>query len=414
MTKPLLALVTIISALLTYVVALPSAPTPGAALPQAVAVFETSLAAPITSSATTMTLTANSIRGGGALSGYNCFTIDEGSAQAETTCGTISGTSVTGLSRGISQSTGTTTVAALQFAHRRGANVKITDFPILQILKAQANGEDTYPNLLNYKNTVLIDAGSASTTIATKYYVDSVSVAGASDANTTTKGIVELATPLEAASSTSAGATGALLVLPSSMATDTPQYGCAAGYTGTAGAGCSIVASLAGKIKQAWLDIFGTNNTWTGTNTFGGADTFNATATFNVAPVFGTFSATSTTATSSIAANLTVGNNASTTNLTISNTCVHCTRATIRTGTQTGPSTTGTTATATASCTGSEVLLGGGGKFSASSVPSNGNGAIMYENYPSDATTWSVSTKCSNGAGCTAGTISAYAICGNP
>lgn len=226
----------------------------GAALPQAVAVFETSLAAPISSSATSMTLTANAIRGGGALSGFNCFTIDEGSAQAETICGTVSGTTVSSLTRGVSQSTGTTTVAALQFAHRRGANVKITDFPVIQIMKAQLNGEDTIPNLLNYANTVLIGAGSASTTIATKYYVDNVALVSAPDANETTKGVSELATAAELAAGTSLGGTGARLVIPASQATSTPNASTATG---------AIATSIGRYLSQAWLDLTA-NFTFTG------------------------------------------------------------------------------------------------------------------------------------------------------
>jgi hypothetical protein len=56
--------------------------------------------------------------------------------------------------------------------------------------------------------------------------------------------------------------------MQSRYATDTPQIGCAAGYTGVAGAGCTVIATLAGKIRQSWLDIFGTANTWTALNTF--------------------------------------------------------------------------------------------------------------------------------------------------
>ncbi len=122
----------------------------GAALPQATGVFETSLAAPITSTATSMTLTANAVRGGGAVAGYTCFTVDEGTAQAEVICGTVSSTAVTSLTRGVSYADGTTSVAANKFAHRRGANVKITDFPVIQILKAQNNGDETFPNPLTY------------------------------------------------------------------------------------------------------------------------------------------------------------------------------------------------------------------------------------------------------------------------
>lgn len=129
-------------------------PAVGTALPEAVAIFETSLASPITANATTMTLTSNSIRGGGSLSGFNCFTIDEGSAQAEFVCGTVATTTVTGLTRGISPADGVTEDTDLQFSHRRGANVKITDFPIIQRLKLQNNGEGTFENALSYATGV--------------------------------------------------------------------------------------------------------------------------------------------------------------------------------------------------------------------------------------------------------------------
>lgn len=127
----------------------------GTELPQAVALFETSLASPMTADATSMTLTSNSVRGGGSVSGYNCFTIDEGSAQAEFVCGTASGTAVTGLTRGISPADGITEDADLKFSHRRGASVKITDFPIIQLLRAQSNGEGTFENVIRYASDVI-------------------------------------------------------------------------------------------------------------------------------------------------------------------------------------------------------------------------------------------------------------------
>jgi microcystin-dependent protein len=236
-------------------------PTFSAALPQTVAVFETSLQAPLTSSATSMTLTANAIRGGGALSGFNCFTVDEGAAAAETICGTVSGTSVTSLTRGVSPVTGTSTVSALQFAHRRGANVKITDSPILNILKAQNNGEDTFPNLLTYTSGTNCSVGSSNQTLCDKAYVDGVAVAGASNANETTKGIVELSTAAEAGAGTSLGSTAARLALPGSLATSTPTA-----------AGCSafcVVVAAAGKIAQAFIDLTA-SFIWTGQHTFNG------------------------------------------------------------------------------------------------------------------------------------------------
>jgi hypothetical protein len=194
-------------------------PNFSAALPGATAVFETSLAAPISSSATSMTLTANAVRGGGSISGYNCFTIDEGSAQHEVVCGTVSSTAVTSMTRGISFATGTTTDSDNQFAHRRGANVKITDYPVIQILKAQANGEDTYANILSYTSHPTFTADAQ---IVDKKYVDDIAFSGAAviDATTAARGVGELATQIETASSTASGSSGVLLI-PASNATST-------------------------------------------------------------------------------------------------------------------------------------------------------------------------------------------------
>jgi len=228
--------------LLTAVLTYQAIPTPqpvpenfGVALPAAPAVFETSLAAPITSSATTMTMAANSVRGGGSLTGYNCFTVDEGSAQAEFVCGTVSGTTVSSLTRGVSPSTGTSTVAALQFSHRRGASVKVTDFPVIQILKALAAGEDTFPANLIYA------AGITPTSIdhiVDKGYVDALAFSGAAviDATTAARGVVELATAAEAAASTANGGSG-VLTIPASIATSTYNASTAATRVLLSGAG---------------------------------------------------------------------------------------------------------------------------------------------------------------------------------
>lgn len=188
----------------------------GASLPQGVAVFETSLQSAVTSSATSMTLTANSVNGGSTLSGYNCFTIDEGSAQAEFVCGTVSGTTVSSLTRGVDPITATTTNVTLQFAHRRGANVKITDFPLIQIMKHQLSGEDTLDNPLSYTSHPTF---SKDTQLVDYKYVNDTAVSGAPNSTESVKGIVELSTQLEMASSTSLGGTGASVVLQSKYAT---------------------------------------------------------------------------------------------------------------------------------------------------------------------------------------------------
>jgi hypothetical protein len=198
-----------------------SAPGPslGAALPSGSAVFETSLQSRISSTDTSMTLVANSVRGGSSLSGYNCFTVDEGRTDAEYVCGTVSGTSVTSLTRGIDPATGTSTNSVLKFAHRVGADVKITDFPLLQILRNQANGADTYDHALTYASGVTpANTGD----LTDKEYVDGIAFSGAGviDASVIAKGVVELATQTEIASSSSAGSSGNL-VIPATAATST-------------------------------------------------------------------------------------------------------------------------------------------------------------------------------------------------
>lgn len=116
--------------------------------------------------------------------------------------------------------------------------------------------------------------------LASVAYVNAVAIAGASNATEAIKGIVELGTALEQGSSTVLGGTGAGLVAQTKNATDTPQSGCASGYTATAGAGCSVIALLTGKIKQTWLNLTDTF-TWTALHTFGGGFISTASSTIN-------------------------------------------------------------------------------------------------------------------------------------
>lgn len=231
--------------------------TLGAALPSGVAVFETALQSPITSSATTMTLAANAVSGGSVLSGFNCFTIDEGSSQAEYVCGTVSGTTVSAMTRGIDPITATTTNATLQFAHRRGADVKITDYPLIQIMRNQLNGSDTIPNVVLYTTGTGCVTGSASNSLCDKSYIDTRASAGAANATESVNGISQLATGAQAASSTSLGTTGARLVLPASLSTSTP---------GSAGL-WNVMTANDGNISPLFLDGTAENYSFNGATT---------------------------------------------------------------------------------------------------------------------------------------------------
>jgi len=380
----------------------------GAQLPSGTAVFETSLASRMTTTDTSMTIVSARLREGGSLSGYQCFTVDEGKTEAEYICGTLSGTTVTALERGISPSTGTSTVSALKFSHRVGASVKITDFPLIQRMRSILSGTDPIPSLIYATSTALITAGSPTTTLATKYYVDSVAVAGASDANTVTKGIVELATASEAASSTATGGTGANLVIAASTATDTPNTASRATRV--------LMSDMTGYLKQTWLNLtesFTPSGTWNFLSNVGiGTSTPYASLSIagHTGVVANIFTATSTSATSTLQ-NLRVPLNASTTNLWVSGTCVGCLSGYERlTNTGAGPTAAGTVTTVTSDCSANKKIVGGGGSLS-----TNDSGELWIgQSYASDEDTWSVITYCYiPGGGCAANTVTAYALCVN-
>jgi hypothetical protein len=214
-----------------------------ASIPQGGALFETSLQDRISSTDTSLTLVANSLRGGESLSGYNCLTIDEGRTDQEFVCGTVSGTSVTGLSRGISFLTGTTTIAGNQWAHRKGANVKVTDYPALIIVQRILGGTDTIANILRYTSHPTF---TGTTDVVDKKYVDDAAFSGAGviDATTAARGVSQLASGLQAASSTAQGSSG-VLVIPASLATST--------YNSATAALKVVVTKNSGKIDDNFI-----------------------------------------------------------------------------------------------------------------------------------------------------------------
>ncbi|MGE3779932.1 MAG: hypothetical protein AB7F89_22275 [Pirellulaceae bacterium] len=366
--------------------------TVSASLPQGAAVFETSLQSRISSTDTSMTLVSNSVRGGSTLSGYNCFTIDEGRTDMEYVCGTVSGTAVSNLERGIDPLTASTTNSSLKFAHRVGANVKITDFPLIQRMRHQANGADTYANLLSYATTTtLCSVSSANETICDKAYIDGVAVAGASNGNETTKGIWEGATQIESASSTILGSTGAGLVQQARYATSSP------GTTGL----WDVWTKNNGKISQLFFDL---TEHFNFTSIFAAsASSTNATTTNLTVTGRGIFSGSATTS----MVNLQATNNATTTNLTISGACTGCIDGyEIVTDTVAAPNSTGNEASQTATCTGSKIVLGGGTSISGDTI------SVEKSAGPSGTNAWTTTYRALSNGG--TGTVTVYAICVNP
>ncbi len=141
-------------------------------IPVPIALYEDSLQSAITSSATSFTLVRGTdIVGTSLATNTYGFIIDEGSSSQEFVLADCTGTTCTNAIRGVSPITGLTSVSSLQKTHRRGASVKITDSPILLILKSILNGEETLPNTLTYATGV---TPSNSGDLADKEYVLSV------------------------------------------------------------------------------------------------------------------------------------------------------------------------------------------------------------------------------------------------
>lgn len=215
--------------------------------------FETSLTAPIGSTDTAMTLVSGVNNDGTPLSGYVCFTIDSNQPNVEDVCGTANGIFITGLTRGLSGSTGTTTVTSLKSSHRRGADVKISDTPFLVILSRIVNQIDGFANPIAYDASVATSTIAANRqNVASVGLVQDTAFNGASVINATTaaKGISQLATGGQAAASTASGSSGAFLVLPASLATSTFN-------TLTAG-NRVIVTGGSGVIDQGFISLAST------------------------------------------------------------------------------------------------------------------------------------------------------------
>ena len=215
-----------------------------ATLPKAYALFETTLQDTITSSANAMTLITGTDKDGSALSGTIGFIIDEGSASEEFVLGSVTGTAVTSMTRGISVADGTTEVAGLKKAHRKGASIKITNHPLLIRLYRVINGDDAFPDnpqtLGDSSQLASSAAPTADADICNKKYADDLAIAGAPNATTTVKGISEIATDAELAAGTGTGGTGASTVATGSS------------FNETAAAGKVPVGDSGGKIGADW------------------------------------------------------------------------------------------------------------------------------------------------------------------
>lgn len=145
---------------------------------------------------------------------------------------------LTGVSRGVDFVYPYTVTASLAKAHSGGATFIITNTPSFY-----------YDEFAMPGNANVTVWPFASTSPATKGYVDFVAFNGAAviNANTINKGVVQISTGQQAASSTNTGSTGAVLVVPASVATSTFNTGSSAYVIPTTNA--------AGKIDSNFLAL---------------------------------------------------------------------------------------------------------------------------------------------------------------
>lgn len=256
------------------------------------ALYEQALSQPLGTTDANMFVTSGADVQGNLLplNSYQCLSVDTGQPNFEAICGNVTASSAAGLTlsitlRGLSTQTGTTSNPSFIFTHRRGADVRITDFPTLTVNNNELNGVQQIPNELTYANTVFIGSNDATSSIPTKFYVDNALVSGAVNATTLVKGIVQLATPQQAASSTILGSTGANDVLASKYATDTPQQ-----CSGQVNGGCVVMSALDGFVRQSWFNFanlftFTGGLTSTATSTFACSNVLSNACKFNGTPL---------------------------------------------------------------------------------------------------------------------------------
>ncbi len=324
------------------------------------------------------------------------------------------GTAVlTGVTRGLAPIYPYTASSSMQFTHGGGTTLIVSNSPPFYDNFVIKNNDQDISGLLTF-DTILPTSNliaTSSNQLITKQYADGLTFAGTATATQSVTGISRLATALQVASSTPS-TSNTPLVMQAQNATDTPVKGCAVGYTGTAGAGCSVIALLTGKIKQTWLDIFSTANTWTNQNTFNASTTITATSTLATTTITTGGLSIGRTIGATTTNNLLVQGNASTSYMTISNACSGCvgssTAYEIVNAGVAGPTTIGGVVSTSVSCSSGKIVIGGG----ATSTVTGSDLVYLTKSYPSNQTTWT--TEFVGGANVGASTIGAYAICEKP
>lgn len=181
---------------------------------------------------------------------------------------------LTGVTRGLGRSYPYTASTTLAQPHSGQSIFILSQSPQLFNEYTVARNNQGVTGLWSFTTSPYGSVPTSSVQLATKGYVDGVAVAGAPNSTESVKGIVELATQIEQASSTSLGSTGASIVLQAKYATSSPN--------GTPASLFTLILNNAGKIAQSAIDLTQAF-TWTALHTFSGGLTSTGTTTVSAA-----------------------------------------------------------------------------------------------------------------------------------
>lgn len=188
-----------------------------------------------------------------------------------TTVGANTGSNVTlsGCTRGLSPISPYTASTSLQFSHSGSSKLIFSNSPNLYDQAAFKGNDETITG------TWLVPAPTVDLQIATKKYADDLAIAGAPDASITAKGIFEVGTQIEMASTTAIGGgdTTAPLALTTAYSTSTPD--------GTSQSGLFVpISENDGFLSKLWTRLTDTY-AWTALHSFAGGLTSTATTTLD-------------------------------------------------------------------------------------------------------------------------------------
>lgn len=248
----------------------------------------------VTSSATSLTLQSLTLKQTGQLlvtsdiastTGIFYITLEPGnnSRQEIVSCTTVAqntgGTAtLSGCIRGLSPIGPYTASTTLQFGHGGGTQVIFSDPPQLFNLYAAKANREVISGLWSFSSTTpprydqppnLHSTGSVVATtseFASVAYVNATGAGANVSASETVRGEVEIATRTEVASTTATGGTGAIVVIPASAATSSPQNSITDTST-TSGNTYVVVTQDNGRIHPNFVATTSAYN-WTGAHTF--------------------------------------------------------------------------------------------------------------------------------------------------